>query len=511
MIATSTTRSSRRARLRLRQRLHLRPALDLEDADGVGRLEHLEDLGDLLGHASRGRRTSAQSCSISWRVSSIAASIPSPSRSSLISFSSSTSRLSNWTTTRSCIVARSIGAMSMSGAAVTSIPPEWMRQVAREAVDPGAELEPALPVGQPDRARRRAPAAAAPARFAPPSCVRIRPPDPVHADAAADVAVGRAAPRAPPCAVDGLPATCPSGSAGRADPSSDPSPAAALDARRSRDRSRRPSDERRRHEPARARRRSPCPGPLAARRRSPACRRGRPRRPRARRAGSPAATPAPPPTSPTGSARPAVDLASLGAGLDGRCADRSQLAVVERRSARRRRSRGGDSCPSHARAGMPSGVRARLGTFGRRGSSPANDPAGGRSETIVGWARSAAGRRRAVAAAGGGARVRAERHLRRARRTAAARSGSTGFGGWRHGGTLPTSGIRVLSWPIPSTRPSASAASAAPASAGSPSPGRRKNSAKPPSASRSRRTMTLSYVSSAFATRSTSGRGKPSA
>ncbi|KRT62510.1 MAG: hypothetical protein XU10_C0026G0023 [Chloroflexi bacterium CSP1-4] len=41
--------------------------------------------------------------------------------------------------------------------------------------------------------------------------------------------------------------------------------------------------------------------------------------------------------------------------------------------------------------------------------------------------------------------------------------------------------------------------------------GARKNSAKPPSASRSRRTMTESYVSSALATRSTSGRGKPSA
>ena len=43
------------------------------------------------------------------------------------------------------------------------------------------------------------------------------------------------------------------------------------------------------------------------------------------------------------------------------------------------------------------------------------------------------------------------------------------------------------------------------------SPGRAKNWAKPPSASRSRRTITLSYVSSAFATRSTSGRGNPSA
>ncbi len=43
-----------------------------------------------------------------------------------MSLSVSTSRLSNWTTTRSAIVARSSGAISMSGAAVTSIPPEWM-------------------------------------------------------------------------------------------------------------------------------------------------------------------------------------------------------------------------------------------------------------------------------------------------------------------------------------------------------------------------------------------------
>ena len=36
-------------RPRLGQRLHLGPALDLEDAHGVGRLEHLEDFRDLLG------------------------------------------------------------------------------------------------------------------------------------------------------------------------------------------------------------------------------------------------------------------------------------------------------------------------------------------------------------------------------------------------------------------------------------------------------------------------------
>ena len=58
----------------------------------------------------------------------MAASMPRPSRSSLISLIVSTSRLSYWTTTRSGIVARSSGAMSMSGAAVTSMPPEWMER-----------------------------------------------------------------------------------------------------------------------------------------------------------------------------------------------------------------------------------------------------------------------------------------------------------------------------------------------------------------------------------------------
>ena len=81
-----------------------------------------------------------------------------------MSLSVSTSRLSNWTTTRSGIVARSSGAMSMSGAAVTSMPPQWMREVAREAVDPGAELQPALPVARGRAWCRRGAGAAARAR-----------------------------------------------------------------------------------------------------------------------------------------------------------------------------------------------------------------------------------------------------------------------------------------------------------------------------------------------------------
>ena len=44
----------------------------------------------------------------------------------MISLIVSTSRLSYWTTTRPGIVARSSGAMSTSGAAVTSMPPEWI-------------------------------------------------------------------------------------------------------------------------------------------------------------------------------------------------------------------------------------------------------------------------------------------------------------------------------------------------------------------------------------------------
>ncbi len=45
-----------------------------------------------------------------------------------MSFIVSTSRLSNWTTTRPGMVARSSGAMSTSGARVTSMPPTWMER-----------------------------------------------------------------------------------------------------------------------------------------------------------------------------------------------------------------------------------------------------------------------------------------------------------------------------------------------------------------------------------------------
>ena len=150
-------------RPRLRQRLHLGPALDLEDArpcrpPGASR----RPPGTSSGSRSRSRQT-AQSCSMSWSVSSIAASIPSPSRSSLMSLSVSTSRLSNWTTTRSSIVARSSGAMSMSGAAVTSIPPEWIESGAGSRRS-GRRTRASAPSRSCRPSSRRGPAAAAPAR-----------------------------------------------------------------------------------------------------------------------------------------------------------------------------------------------------------------------------------------------------------------------------------------------------------------------------------------------------------
>ena len=83
--------------------------------------------GRSSGSSSRSSRT-PQSASMSRRASSMAESMRRPSRSSLISLSVSTSRLSYWTTTRPGIVARSSGAMSTSGAAVTSMPPVWIER-----------------------------------------------------------------------------------------------------------------------------------------------------------------------------------------------------------------------------------------------------------------------------------------------------------------------------------------------------------------------------------------------
>ena len=127
MIATSTTRSSRLCGLDFGS-VCIWARLSTWNTPTVSAAPSISNTSGISsGMRSRSRQT-AQSCSMSWTVSSMAASIPRPSRSSLISFIVSTSRLSYWTTTRSFIVARSTGAMSMSGAAVTSMPPEWMER-----------------------------------------------------------------------------------------------------------------------------------------------------------------------------------------------------------------------------------------------------------------------------------------------------------------------------------------------------------------------------------------------
>ena len=51
-----------------RQGLHLGPPLDLEDAHGVGRTDHAEDLGDVLGQAVEVDDDRAVGCDVSERV-----------------------------------------------------------------------------------------------------------------------------------------------------------------------------------------------------------------------------------------------------------------------------------------------------------------------------------------------------------------------------------------------------------------------------------------------------------
>ena len=138
-------------RAALRERLHLGPALDLEDAHGVGRLEHLEDLGDLLGQpveidagravaldpleglVDRGEHPEAEQVELDELDRLDVALVvldddPVLHRRPL---------------ERGDVDER--GGGDEHPAAVDA-------EVAREAVHPGAQLEPALPVRQPDEA-----------------------------------------------------------------------------------------------------------------------------------------------------------------------------------------------------------------------------------------------------------------------------------------------------------------------------------------------------------------------
>ena len=310
-------------RARLRERLHLGPALDLEDADGVGRLEHLEHLGDVLGHPVEVEADRAVVLDELERLVH-RGQHPEPEQVELDELERLDVALVELDDDpvdhrrpldRGDVDERRRGDQH---------PARMDRQVAREAVDPGAELEPALPVATGPRSSRHGPAAAARARsgdrdgggtWSPARRRRI------PAGRAAELVGGalRAARRRLELA------------ALRVDP-----PAV---------------DERRGDEPVRVR--------LVA---------------------------GPPPRPQPGDAGRGVAGATL-------------VVVAATRPDRRRR------------LGAPSHIPDRDGRC--PGSAIAS--------------RSQANGRGAF--------------------------GSSGFGGWRQGGTFPTSGIRVFSWPIPSTKP----------------------------------------------------------
>ncbi len=125
MIATSTTRSSRFSGLDL-------GSVCIWARDSIWKTPTVSAAWIMrktsgMSSGSRSRSTTtAQSAVMSLSASSIADSMRRPSRSSLISLIVSMSRLSYWTTTRPGMVARSSGAMSISGAAVMSMPPVWI-------------------------------------------------------------------------------------------------------------------------------------------------------------------------------------------------------------------------------------------------------------------------------------------------------------------------------------------------------------------------------------------------
>ena len=137
-------------RARLRERLHLGPALDLEDPHGVGRLEHLEDLRDVLGQAVQVEADRAVVLDELERLVH-RGEHPEPEQVELDELERLDVALVELdddaidhrrALDRGDVDERRRGHQH---------PARMDREVAREAVDPGAELEPALPVREPDR------------------------------------------------------------------------------------------------------------------------------------------------------------------------------------------------------------------------------------------------------------------------------------------------------------------------------------------------------------------------
>ena len=113
-------------RPRLRQRLHLGARLDLEHADRVGGLDGPIHLGVVVREAVEVDPPARVALDAFAARRETTPSVRRLSRSIFTRPSCSTSSLSYWVTTRSGMVARSIGTRSMSGVRVTSMPPTWM-------------------------------------------------------------------------------------------------------------------------------------------------------------------------------------------------------------------------------------------------------------------------------------------------------------------------------------------------------------------------------------------------
>ena len=133
-------------RPRLRERLHLRPALDLEDAHGVGRLEHLEHLGDVLGQAVKVEADRAVVLDELERLVH-RGEHPEPQQVELDELERLDVALVELDDDpighRRPLDRRDVDERRGRHEHAARVD----REVAREAVDPGAELQPALPVG----------------------------------------------------------------------------------------------------------------------------------------------------------------------------------------------------------------------------------------------------------------------------------------------------------------------------------------------------------------------------
>ena len=135
---------------RLGKRLHLGSALDLEDPDRVGRLEHLEDLRDVLGEAVE---IDADRAIVLDQLERLVhrGQHPEPEQVELDELERLDVALveldDDPVDHRGPLERRDVDERRGGH----QHPARMDRQVAREAIDPGAELEPALPVREADR------------------------------------------------------------------------------------------------------------------------------------------------------------------------------------------------------------------------------------------------------------------------------------------------------------------------------------------------------------------------